>query len=78
MKVYEEIEKPIIPIIKEMEDHGILIDQKYFTDLSDEYHKELVHAFDMKKIFSTQRMYKNKIQKQVFTGVSAPMSLEIG
>lgn len=40
-KVYEEIERPIIPIIKEMEDHGILIDQKYFKNLSEEYHAEL-------------------------------------
>ncbi len=40
-KVYEEIEKPIIPIVKEMENYGILIDQKYFKKLSDEYHIEL-------------------------------------
>ena len=40
-KVYEEIEKPIIPVVKEMEDHGILIDKKYFEKLSLEYHKEL-------------------------------------
>ncbi|OGI63190.1 hypothetical protein A2818_00055 [Candidatus Nomurabacteria bacterium RIFCSPHIGHO2_01_FULL_40_12] len=40
-KVYEEIEKPIIHIVKEMEDYGILIDKKYFEKLSLEYHKEL-------------------------------------
>lgn len=40
-KVYEEIEKPIIPIVKEMEDYGILIDEDYFKKLSDEYHAEL-------------------------------------
>ncbi|MBI3888321.1 hypothetical protein HY311_00835 [Candidatus Nomurabacteria bacterium] len=40
-KVYEEIEKPIIPVVKEMEDYGILIDKKYFEKLSEEYHKEL-------------------------------------
>src|SRR3990167_11483164 len=28
-------------IVKEMEDHGILIDKKYFENLSAEYHKEL-------------------------------------
>jgi DNA polymerase-1 len=39
--VYEEIEKPIIPIVKEMEDIGILIDKKYFEKLSEEYHIEL-------------------------------------
>jgi DNA polymerase-1 len=41
LQVYEEIEKPIIPIVEEMENHGILIDKKYFAKLSDEYHKEL-------------------------------------
>ncbi len=40
-KVYEEIEKPIIPIVKDMEDYGILIDKKYFENLSKEYHQEL-------------------------------------
>lgn len=40
-KVYEEIEKPIIPIVKSMEDRGILIDKNYFKKLSDEYHAEL-------------------------------------
>ncbi len=40
-KVYEEIEKPIIPIVKEMEDYGILIDKKYFEKISKEYHTEL-------------------------------------
>ena len=40
-KVYEEIEKPIIPIVKKMQDYGILIDKKYFENLSAEYHKEL-------------------------------------
>lgn len=40
-KVYAEIEKPIIPIVKEMENYGILIDKKYFEKLSMEYHKEL-------------------------------------
>ncbi|MEI8270831.1 MAG: DNA polymerase [bacterium] len=39
--IYEEIEKPIIPIIKEMEDYGILIDKKYLENLSILYHKEL-------------------------------------
>ena len=39
--VYEEIEKPIMHIIKEMQNFGILIDKKYFENLSREYHKEL-------------------------------------
>lgn len=40
-KVYEEIEKPIIQIVKKMQDQGILIDKKYFKNLSKEYHREL-------------------------------------
>ncbi len=40
-KVYQEIEKPIILVIDEMEKHGILIDQNYFENLSKEYHQEL-------------------------------------
>lgn len=40
-KVYEEIEKPIIPMVKKMEDRGILIDKDFFTKLSQEYHQEL-------------------------------------
>ena len=40
-KIYEEIEYPIISVVKEMEDNGILIDKKYFKKLSEEYHKEL-------------------------------------
>lgn len=40
-KLYEEIEKPIIPTVKKMQDFGIGIDQRYFKDLGEEYHKEL-------------------------------------
>ena len=40
-KIFEEIERPIMHIVKEMEDRGILIDKKYFENLSAEYHKEL-------------------------------------
>jgi DNA polymerase-1 len=40
-KVYEEIEKPLIPIIKKMEEWGVLIDKKCFEKLSKEYHIEL-------------------------------------
>src|SRR3989338_2278260 len=39
--VYEEIEKPIMNVVKKMEEHGILIDKKYFANLSSEYHKKL-------------------------------------
>jgi DNA polymerase I len=39
--VYKEIEQPIMEVVKEMQEHGILINKKYFEDLSREYHKEL-------------------------------------
>ena len=40
-RVFSEIEKPIIPIVKEMENYGILLDIKYLKELGDKYHKEL-------------------------------------
>ncbi len=40
-KVYEEIERPIIPAVEEMQRRGILIDKEYFKKLSREYHKDL-------------------------------------
>ncbi len=45
-KVYEEIEKPIMPVIKNMQDYGILVDKKYFEKLGEEYHKELDRLTD--------------------------------
>jgi DNA polymerase I-like protein with 3'-5' exonuclease and polymerase domains len=39
--VYREIEIPLIPIIKKMEEVGIAINTEYFKKLSKEYHKEL-------------------------------------
>lgn len=38
---YENIELPIMPIIKSMEDRGISVDKKYLSVISVEYHKEL-------------------------------------
>ncbi|MFM7088074.1 MAG: DNA polymerase [Candidatus Paceibacterota bacterium] len=49
-KVYEEIEKPIIPIVHQMEKRGILLDQKYFKKLSTEYQESLDEI--------TQKIYK--------------------
>ncbi len=40
-KVYEDIELPIIPIIKKAEDNGILVDLKYLKKLSNDWHKVL-------------------------------------
>ncbi len=39
--IYREIELPIVPIIKKMENNGILIDKNYLEKISKEYHKEL-------------------------------------
>ncbi|HPK14063.1 MAG TPA: DNA polymerase [Candidatus Paceibacterota bacterium] len=39
--VYKEIELPIIPIIKQMEENGILIDTGHLEKISKEYHQEL-------------------------------------
>jgi len=50
-KVYAHIEEPLIPVINEMEENGILVDQKFFIDLSKKYHTELnilaekIHGF---------------------------------
>lgn len=40
-KVWREIEQPIMFVVQEMENYGILVDKKYFKELSREYHKEL-------------------------------------
>jgi len=39
--VYVEIELPLIPILKKMNDRGILIDIQFLKKLSTEYHREL-------------------------------------
>ncbi|MBX4215526.1 hypothetical protein KW797_01110, partial [Candidatus Parcubacteria bacterium] len=41
MKVYEEIELPIVPMIAAAETRGIRIDRAYFKKLSADYHKAL-------------------------------------
>ncbi|MDP3661723.1 MAG: 5'-3' exonuclease H3TH domain-containing protein, partial [bacterium] len=39
-RVFEEIEKPLIPVVEKMNERGVAIDVKYLTGLSLEYHKE--------------------------------------
>ncbi|MEK7635100.1 MAG: DNA polymerase [Patescibacteria group bacterium] len=39
--IFEEIEKPLIPIIKKMEEHGVLIDTDFLKNLNKEYSKTL-------------------------------------
>lgn len=40
-EVYENIEKPLIPILAAMQEHGVLIDRKVLAKLSKDYRKEL-------------------------------------
>ncbi len=40
-EVYERVEKPLIPIIKQMNKTGVLLDTQYLEALSKEYHREL-------------------------------------
>ena len=39
--VFEKIEKPLIPIVDEMNRYGILIDKKYLGGLSEEFNKKI-------------------------------------
>ena len=39
--VFEDIEKPLIPILEKMNESGVKIDKKILTELSTTYHKEL-------------------------------------
>ncbi len=39
--VYYEIEKPLIPIVRQMEETGVKIDKIYLKELSRNYHKKL-------------------------------------
>ena len=41
LAVYSHIEAPLIPVISEMQNNGVLVDQKFFQDLSKKYHLEL-------------------------------------
>ena len=40
-RVWEEIEKPLIPVVDAINRHGILIDREYLAELAKEYHAEL-------------------------------------
>jgi DNA polymerase-1 len=40
-RVYREIELPLIPILKQAKERGILVDADYLKKLSTEYHKQL-------------------------------------
>ena len=40
-KIYNEIELPVVPVIKKMNERGVKIDKKYLEKLSKKYHQEL-------------------------------------
>ena len=40
-KVFEEIEKPIMPVVEQMNERGVKIDKEILAGLSQKYHKEL-------------------------------------
>lgn len=40
-KIYEDIERPLIPVIKKMEDRGIRVEANVLKELSKNYHTEL-------------------------------------
>ncbi|OJI09494.1 MAG: hypothetical protein COV08_00965 [Candidatus Vogelbacteria bacterium CG10_big_fil_rev_8_21_14_0_10_49_38] len=42
LKVYEEIELPLIPILDQARNRGIRVDRKLLADLSRDYHRQLV------------------------------------
>lgn len=39
--VYKDIELPLLPVVEQMNEHGILLDRTYLKKLSSKYHKEL-------------------------------------
>ncbi len=47
--IFEKIEKPLIPIIKKMEDRGIVIDENYFLSLQKSMKKRLIEIEEIIK-----------------------------
>ena len=41
LPIYKNIEEPLIPVVKKMSDHGVVIDRKFLAELSEDYHKKL-------------------------------------
>ena len=42
VKVFEEIEQPLLPVVKRMNERGILLDKNIFKKLSEKYNKRVV------------------------------------
>ncbi|MEZ4103042.1 MAG: DNA polymerase [Candidatus Paceibacterota bacterium] len=74
-KVYEEIEAPIIPVIKKMEDRGVLLDTRYLKKLSKDYHKKLeILEKDIYKISGEEFNIKSpkQLSEVLFTKMALP------
>ncbi|OHA38339.1 MAG: hypothetical protein A3I97_02370 [Candidatus Taylorbacteria bacterium RIFCSPLOWO2_02_FULL_44_35] len=41
LKIFEEIEKPLLPVVKEMNERGVLLDKNIFKKLSEKYRARL-------------------------------------
>lgn len=75
--VYEEIEKPLIPIVQQMKEDGINVDRAYLEDLSSEYKKKL--AAIEKKIYKEAGHEFNinspqQLSEVMFTEMEIPTS----
>lgn len=74
-KVYEEIEAPIIPVIKKMQDRGVRLDTSYLKKLSTEYHKKLeILEKDIYKLAGEEFNIKSpkQLSEILFTKMALP------
>ncbi len=62
-QVYREIELPLIPIIKQAEERGILVDVAQLKDLSQKYHKKLTNLereiYQLAQLATTEKFNLN-------------------
>lgn len=76
-KVYEDIEKPLIPILEKMHENGILIDTKILKDLSKEYHTELDKIIkDIYKLANQEEEFNIASPKQLAEVLFVKMGLK--
>jgi len=74
-KVYQYIESPLSPVISQMQNNGILIDQNFFTKLSKKYHTELdVLAKKIHDIAGSEFNIKSpkQLSKALFDDIGLP------
>jgi len=77
LEVFNNIEKPLIPIVEKMKDVGIKIDKEYLDDLSSEYNKKLKKV--EKKIYKEAGHEFNinspqQLSEVMFTEMEIPVS----